>query len=290
MRSARSTSSALLALLSTLPLLTAPPAAAQTAVVARAAPSDRVPREARPQDEYRLGAGDLVRVSVYQNPDLTLEARLTDSGFISFPLLGSLRLGGLGVAAAEQLIADGLRQGSFVRSPQVTLVLLQVRGHQASVLGMVNRPGRYALESSDMRLTDVLALAGGADTAGAERVVVTGTRDGAAFRAEIDLPSVFLPGGRERDLPIRNGDVIWVNRQPQVYIYGEVQRPGAVRLERGMTLLQALATGGGLTLRGTEKGIRVHRDAAGGAIEVLQPNMAERLLDGDVVHVRESLF
>lgn len=290
MRSVRSTSSALLALLSTLPLLPAPPAAAQAAVVARASPSDRVPREARPQDEYRLGAGDLVRVSVYQNPDLTLEARLTDSGFISFPLLGSLRLGGLGVAAAEQLIADGLRQGSFVRSPQVTLVLLQVRGHQASVLGMVNRPGRYALESSDMRLTDVLALAGGADTAGAERVVVTGTRDGAAFRAEIDLPSVFLPGGRERDLPIRNGDVIWVDRQPQVYIYGEVQRPGAVRLERGMTLLQALATGGGLTLRGTEKGIRVHRVAAGGAIEVLQPSMAERLLDGDVVHVRESLF
>ena len=290
MRSARSPSPALLALLSTIPLLAAQPADAQGAAGVRAAPPERVARDGSPQDEYRLGAGDLVRVSVYQNPDLTLEAGLTESGFISYPLLGSLRLGGLGVAAAEKLIADGLRQGQYVRSPQVTLVLVQVRGHQASVLGMVNRPGRYALESADMRLTDVLALAGGADAGGAERVVVTGTRNGAAFRAEVDLPAVFLPDGRERDLLIRNGDVIWVDRQPQVYIYGEVQRPGAVRLERGMTVLQALATGGGLTQRGTEKGIRVHRVAPGGAIEVLQPRMAERLLDGDVVHVRESLF
>ena len=240
--------------------------------------------------EYRLGAGDVVRVSVYQNPDLTLETRVAETGLVSFPLLGSIKLGGLGVTAAEKLIADGLRNGNFVKQPQVTLTVLQVRGNQASVLGQVNRPGRYPLEVADMRLTDLLAMAGGAATNGADIVVVTGTRNGQAFRTEIDLPTVFAPGGQAKDILIVNGDNVWVDRQQLVYIYGEAQRPGPMRLERGMTLMQALASGGGLTQRGTEKGIRVHRKAADGGVEVITPKMDDHLRDGDVVYVRESLF
>jgi polysaccharide export outer membrane protein len=81
-----------------------------------------------------------------------------------------------------------------------------------------------------------------------------------------------------------------VDRQPQIYIYGEVQRPGPIRLERNMTLMQALATGGGLTQRGTEKGIRVHRRDASGSVQAITPGMDDRVQDGDVVYVRESLF
>ena len=241
-------------------------------------------------NEYRLGAGDVVRISVFQNPDLTLETRITEAGLVSYPLLGSVRLGGQSVTNAERLIADGLRNGNFVKSPQVTLVVLQVRGNQASVLGQVNRPGRYPLEVADMRLTDLLAMAGGAATTGADVVVVTGTRDGKPFRQEVDLPSVFAPGGAGKDLFILNGDSIWVERQPLVYIYGEVQRPGPMRLERDMTLLQALATGGGLTQRGTAKGIVVHRKSPGGKVDVIQPGMTDPVREGDVVFVRESLF
>jgi polysaccharide export outer membrane protein len=240
--------------------------------------------------EYRLGSGDVVRITVFQNPELTLETRITETGVISYPLIGSVRLGGQSVTAAEKIIADALRNGNFVRNPQVTLVLMQVRGNQANVLGQVNRPGRYPIEVADMRLTDMLAMAGGASPNGADSVVVTGVRDGKPFRAEIDLPSVFAAGGREKDLLILNGDAIWIDRQPVVYIYGEVQRPGPMRLEREMTLMQALATGGGLNARGTEKGIRVHRKTAAGTTEVQQLKMDDKLRDGDVVFVRESLF
>ena len=240
--------------------------------------------------EYMLGSGDVLRVLVFQNPDLTLETRVTETGLVSYPLLGNVRLGGLSVTAAEKTIADGLRNGNFVKSPQVTIVVLQVRGNQASVLGQVNRPGRYPLEVADMRLTDLLALAGGTASSGADLVVVTGTRKGQPFREEIDLPSLFAPGGSAKDLLVLNGDVVWIDRQPLVYIYGEVQRPGPMRLERGMTLMQALATGGGLTQRGTEKGIRVHRKAADGAIKIMQTVLDARMEDGDVVYVRESLF
>ena len=240
--------------------------------------------------EYRLGSGDVVRINVYQNPDLAIETRVTEAGLISYPLLGSIKVGGLSVTATEKLIADGLRSGNFVKQPQVTLVVTQVRGNQASVLGMVNRPGRYPIEVADMRLTDLLAMAGGTAVNGSDMVVVTGKRDGKPFRAEVDMPSVFATGGTGKDMLINNGDSIWVDRQPLVYIYGEVQRPGPMRVERGMTVMQSLATGGGLTQRGTQKGIRIHRKATDGKVQVVEPMLDDKVQDGDVVYVRESLF
>ncbi len=272
----------LAALMLAATLLTPAGVATAQAPTAPAAPSATL--------EYRLGAGDVIRISVYQNPDLALETRVSEAGRISFPLLGSIKLGGLGVSQAETLIADGLRTGNFVKQPQVTLAVIQVRGHQASVLGQVNRPGRYPLELADTRLTDLLATAGGVATTGGDLLVLTGTRNGQVFRTEIDLPNLFAPGGRAQDIVVQNGDVLWVERFPQIYIYGEVQRPGALRLERGMTLLQALAAGGGLNQRGTERGIRVHRRGADGKVQVLQPGMDESLKGSDVVYVRESLF
>ena len=243
-----------------------------------------------PAAEYRLGSGDVVRVNVYQNPDLTLETRVTEAGIVSYPLLGAIRLGSLTVTAAEKLIADGLRNGNFVKQPQVTIVVLQVRGNQASVLGQVNRPGRYPIEVADMRLSDLLATAGGATNTGSDIVTVTGSRNGKPFRFEVDLPTLFAPGGKEQDILILNGDAVWVDRQPLVYIYGEVQRPGPMRVERAMTVMQTLATGGGLTLRGTQKGIRIHRKTTDGKVQVIEPALDDKVIDGDVVYVRESLF
>lgn len=262
--------------------------AGTTTVSAQA--SAAAPVRAAPAAEYRLGAGDVVRITVFQNPELTLESRLTEGGQISFPLLGAVRLGGLSVTEAEKVLVDGLTKGNFLRNPQVTIIVLQVRGSQANVLGQFNRPGRYPLEMAETKLSDLVALAGGVAPGGADVIVITGLRNGQAFREEVDLPALFGPGGQARDIVVRNGDAIWVDRQPIVYIYGEVQRPGPMRLERGLTLLQALATGGGLTPRGTEKGIRVHRKSADGQVEVSQPAMTDLLREGDVVFVRESLF
>lgn len=263
-------------------LAQAPGAAPAPTAVSRAAESA--------QADYRLGAGDVVRISVYQNPDLTLETRITESGAISYPLLGSVRLGGQTVSAAEKIIAEGLRNGNFVKQPQITIVVTQVRGNQASVLGLVNRPGRYPIESTDLRLSDLLATAGGVAQGGTETIVLTGTREGRPYRLEVELPVLFTAEGRAKDVLIQNGDTVYVDRQPLAYIYGEVQRPGPMRIERSMTVMQALASGGGLTQRGTEKGIRVHRRGADGKVQVLQPGMDDRIQDGDVVYVRESLF
>ena len=242
------------------------------------------------RSDYQLGAGDAIRILVYQNPDLSLEARLSEGGVLSYPLLGTLKLDGKSPREAELLIEQGLREGQFLRSPQVSVVVTQVRGHQASVLGQVLRPGRFPIETPGMRLSALLAQAGGITPNGSERVTLIGQRQGSPVRWEVEVPLIFDESAPEKDPPVQGGDVIYVDRAPLVYIYGEVQRPGAMRLERSMTVQQALAAGGGPTLRGTERGLRVLRKTPQGQPITLHPSPQDILLPGDVIHVQPSLF
>ncbi len=117
-----------------------------------------------------------------------------------------------------------------------------------------------------------------------------GARDGKPFRKEIDFAAIFESNANVDDPVLQNEDIVYVDRAPIIYFYGEVQRPGAMRLERDMTLMQALAASGGINQRGTEKGIRVNRRDASGKVQVLTLGMQDKLQKDDVVYVRESLF
>ena len=240
--------------------------------------------------DYRIGPGDMLKIAVFQQPDLTLESRVSDSGRISFPLLGSLALGGLTSDQAERLIARGLEDGGYLRNPQVAIQVSQFRSQQVSVLGNVNRPGRYPIDLQTMRLSEVLALAGGVSEGGGDTVVVTTIIEGTPKRIEVDLTEIFLYGKLDRDLALRPGDAVYVDKAPVFYVYGQVQRPGMYPLERGMTLAQALAKGGGLTLRGTDRGLKVHRREASGDIRANDVRLDEAVRPADLIMVRESLF
>ncbi len=242
------------------------------------------------QSEYQLGKGDNIRIVVFQNPDLTVETRVTENGTISYPLVGSVKVGGLTIPAAEQAIAKALSDGTYIAKPQVNIVLLQNRGNQVSVLGMVTRAGRFPLETFDIRLSEMLAIAGGIAPTGADVAILTGLREGKPFRKEIDIAGMFLGNKLQDDVVVSGGDVIYVYRQPMYYIYGEVQRPGSFRIERGMTVRQALAQGGGPTLRGTERRLRLYRHGADGNVESLSPGLNDAVQPDDVLYVNESLF
>jgi polysaccharide biosynthesis/export protein len=257
-----------------------------------AAPTAAPPAASAPtvSAQYRLAAGDQIRITVFQVADLSLETRITEAGVISYPLLGSVSLVGLTISEAEQRIARGLRDGNFVRQPQVSINVLQSRGNQVSVLGQVGRPGRYPLETGEVRLTDLLATAGGIAPSGSDQVVVVGTRNGQPYRVEVDMSAVFGANRRTQDLLLQNGDVVWVERAPTIYMYGEVQRPGSMRLERNMTVMQALAAAGGITNRGTLRGLRISRKDADGRAREVEPQLTDTLRPDDIVFVRESVF
>lgn len=239
--------------------------------------------------DYVMGTGDVLRITVYGQPDLTTEARISESGSITFPLIGPVKMAGVTPAQGEADIAKRLSKGGFILEPFVSLNVMQYRSQKISVLGRVNRPGQFTLEKLS-RITDALALAGGIVIDGADTVTLVRTRNGKPEYREVDVPGLFRPGGEAHNDIVQDGDILNVARQPMFYIYGEVQRPGAFRLEQNMSVVQALSLGGGVTARGTQKGIRILRRDAGGGLKELDAKLADPVQKDDVIYVKESLF
>ena len=240
-------------------------------------------------DNGTLGPGDVVRIGVYGSPDLTVETRVTPAGTITFPLIGQVELGGLAIPLAERRIADMLEKGGFVKKPQVTILVTSLSSQQVSVLGQVNRPGRYPIEGK-RTVMDMLALAGGMNPDGSDTITLIRKRDGKVSKEALDIVGMMRTGDLQRDVELTADDIIYVERAARFYIYGEVQRPGAFRLERDMTVLQALSVGGGLSLRGTERGMRIKRRDAEGKLHVIDAKHDDLLQADDIVYVKESLF
>lgn len=240
--------------------------------------------------EDKLGPGDSIRIQVFQSPEFTLDTRIMETGSISYPLIGLVKLAGLTILEAQETIGQALKSGGFMQQPHVTIALVQARRKQVSVLGAVGRPGQHPLEASNTRLSDMLAIVGGVSPTGSDTVIVTGQRDGKPLRREIDVNVIYVDGKTEGDIVLAGGDVVYVPRAPMFYVYGEAQRSGPFRLERNMTFLQALITAGGPSARGTERKLRLIRAGSDGKPKERVADLFELVQPNDVIHVRESLF
>jgi polysaccharide export outer membrane protein len=237
----------------------------------------------------QLGMGDLVRVTVFRNPEPTTEAKVTERGTILFPMIGEVVVAGLSPSQAGQRIADKLKQGRYVVNPEVTVALAQVNSRQVSVLGNVNKPGRYPLDSMSVKLTDFLAVAGGVATPGSDLVTIVSTKDGKTTKRDVDLAAMFRSGDLSGNVELAPGDTLYVHKAPMVYVYGEVQKGGAYRVEPHMTVMQAIALGGGVTPRGTQRGIKITR-RDGERVREMDARLTDAVQPDDVIFVRESIF
>lgn len=237
-----------------------------------------------------LGPGDTVRVTVFQNPELGGELRLTERGSIVMPLIGEITIAGQSPVEAGATIAAQLARGRYLVDPHVSVALIEVRSRQVSVLGQVARPGQYPIEQPGLRLTDLLALAGGITEGGSDRVVAIITRDGGPRRLEIDVAQMYRTGDMTANFDVQAGDSVFVPEAPVYYVYGEVQRAGAYRLEPETSVMRAIATGGGLTPRGTHRGITIHRRMPDGGVRKLAAKLDDPVQAGDVIRIQEGLF
>lgn len=240
-------------------------------------------------NDYLMGTGDVLRITVYGQPDLTTEARVGQSGNITFPLIGEVKVVGSTPSQGEAEIARRLKKGGFILDPNVNLNVVQYRSQQISVLGRVIRPGKHTLEKIS-RVSDALALAGGIIIDGADTITLVRERDGKTEYRDIDVVALFKSGGEKLNELVSEGDIINVSRQPMFYIYGEVQRPGSFRLEQNMSLVQALSMGGGITARGTQRGIKILRRDDQGVMQQIDTQLADLVKKDDVIYVKESLF
>ncbi len=238
-------------------------------------------------DVYKPGKYALDRPSVLSDA-LALAGGTTPNGSDMITLIRSVE--GKSVKK-EYDIRTLLAQGGDAYNPKVQGDdIIYVNAREVSVLGQVNRPGKYSVMGGVRTVIDFLSQAGGISAGGADKIIVMAQREGKFIKQEIDIDQLYRSGDTTINFELVNGDSIYVPRVPMFYIYGEVQRPGSFRLERNMTVVQALSTGGGLTPRGTERGIKVKRAGKNGALSTLNAKLGDILQADDVLYIGESLF
>jgi polysaccharide biosynthesis/export protein len=236
-----------------------------------------------------IGPGDTVRITAYRNPDLTTEARLSDEGKLNVPLVGEISLRGLTPDQAAKRIADRLKSGKYVLDPQITVTVVQARSRLVSILGFVNSPGRYELDGISAKISDVIAMAGGLDPNASDRIVLHPSGAGKSEPVIVDLSSI-IQGDSSRNIEVRGGDSIFVPRASVVYVYGEVQKGGAYRIEPDMTVMQAISLAGGITPRGSESRVQIRRKGSDGKWKQFSVKLTDAVSPDDVIYVREGLF
>jgi len=237
-----------------------------------------------------LGAGDTVRITAFRYPDFTTETRISEAGKVNVPMIGPVIVQGLTPDQAAQFIAKALKTGHYILDPQIDVTVLEARSRQISVLGFVTRPGRYVLDGTTARLTDVLAMAGGLLPAAADTAVVKRAHGEKSESLNVDVAGLVRGGDPAKDIEVHSGDSVIVPKAPVVYVYGEVNRAGSYRIERGMTVMQAISVAGGLTPRGSDSRVILRRREADGRLKETRVKPADVVAADDVIYVRESIF
>lgn len=249
-----------------------------------------------PSTSATLAPGDVLKISVYGNPDLATTTRVMPDGKITFPLIGVVAVGGVSPVEAERRIADALVSGGFVRNAAVSVFVEQRSAAVTSsvtLLGQVGQPGTYSLDTESpegvSNLVSLLARAGGTTEQAADYCYLIRQQNGQSNKQRIDLDDLLRNGNLAVNIPLNNGDIVLVPEMDVFYIYGEVQKPGRYKLERDMTVMQGLSVASGMTPRGSIKGIMLNRKD-GNTIRTLASNLDDRMQPNDVVYVRTAVF
>ncbi|HET9316200.1 MAG TPA: SLBB domain-containing protein [Vicinamibacteria bacterium] len=273
------------------------PASAPPAPVAAA--SDPRPAGSAGQD-YRIGPGDVLKVTVYGHEDLSQTVVIQPDGSFVFPLLGTIQVVRATPTELAHHLAAMLGKG-LIRDPQVSVVVQDFRSQVVFAVGEVTKPGAYPL-AGDTTVVEILARAGPlSQNAGSEVVVVRpkGKVDrpllpndvGKLDEAEVlrvDMREVRA-GHLEKNLKLRANDTVFVPEVSRVFVSGEVRNPGAFPFTPGLTIRQAIALAGGFTADASTKNARVVRSASGGTA-TMKMKLDEVIRAGDTIVVKAKLF
>jgi len=226
------------------------------------------PAPAKQDMNYVVGPADIVRVNVYNEPQMSGAFRIENDGYINYPFLGRVKVGGRTVSEVAAMLRLRLADG-YLRDPQVTCEVDVFRSQSVFVMGEVRTPGKYILSGSST-LLDALAQAGsvtpaaGADVlilhpnAGPGSLVPTLPEHGDAAIEHVNLREIE-DGRLSRNVMVRDGDTVFVPRIDRFFVVGMVRNAGSYPLERNMTVLQAISTAGGISERGSNRRLKIVR-------------------------------
>jgi polysaccharide biosynthesis/export protein len=211
-------------------------------------------------EDYRIAPKDQINVTILGQDDLTRTVRVSESGTITLPLLGEMKVAGLTATELEQKIVGGLK-GKYLVNPRANVTIAEFQGRQVSVMGAVNQPGAYAIRSNYTTMLLALSEAKGVkeNADNVAYVMRAKPRNGEAQPLPVDLDALLRSGSTQHNVVLEPGDSVFVPETNVYYVAGEVEKRGAYPLRRDTTLSKALTEAGGVTKRAALEEIKIVR-------------------------------
>ncbi len=213
--------------------------------------------------QYLIGPGDVLQITVWDHPELTIPAgsfrdpassgqQVGDDGYLYYPYVGLLKAVGMNIAALRDVLTDKL--STYINDPQLDVRVVAYRSQKVYVVGEVRSPGVLPLDDLPFMVADAISLSGGL-TDDAYKSGVNISRDGKVY--EIDLKALYDFADASQNLMLKHGDIINVldRSQQKVFVMGEVKAPRSVQIMNGhLTLAAALGEVGGVNQTSANSG------------------------------------
>jgi len=256
-------------------------------------------------NEYKIGAKDLLEISVFELPELNQTVRVSNDGSISLPLLGRVTIAGLTKEDVEKKLAALLFEKNYLKNARVTVFIKEYQSARVAVIGAVVKAGMYDLIGRTTLLQMISEAGGLTERASNELYILREDKtSGVQTRIVIDLEDLINNGNQKLNVALEPGDTINtpIDQIINIFVFGEVRNPGAlqVKLSKKTTILQAIAQAGGLTEAASKRGITITRkDKKTGKETKINVNLndvlkgrtpAIALQEGDVVYVPDTIF
>jgi polysaccharide export outer membrane protein len=254
---------------------------------------------AQARQGYQVGQGDVLKVAVWSQPELSGEFTVDVAGAITLPLIGAIKAAGLPVEQIERDIRDRLADG-YVINPQVAIGVSQFKSQRVFVVGEVKSPGVVPLTGT-LTLVEALTRVGSlTEVAGGDLVVirpapgqevngpVLPSDPGARELLRVDV-KLLQSKGPTSNIVLEDGDTVVVPRAEVVYVIGQINAPGSYTYERDMTILQVISRASGVNDVGTTKRLKILRIVDGKRSEI-KASLGDKLEPGDTVVVATRWF
>jgi len=228
--------------------------------------SAEAPTSVSPRD-LRIGAGDLLEISLYGMPDFKTDARVNSEGQITLPMLSIVNVDGLSVEQAATLIEHKLIDKGLFNDPHIIVFQKESATQAISVAGEVQKPGIYPLLGS-RKLYEALAAAGGTTPKAGSYALISHRNDP---EHSIRVPLLAAaPESMDNNVNVEPGDTIFVSKAGVVYVVGDVRQPGGFIMENGssITVLQAIALAQGIGPNPALNASKLIRKTADGPKEI----------------------
>ncbi len=239
------------------------------------------------EDEYVIGAEDVLRITVWDNDDLTVNVRVGLDGYIAYKYIGRVKASGLSTSELAGIIAEKLAEG-YINDPQVNVQVATYRSKEIFIIGEVNRPGTYYLTKRTTIVEAISMAQGPKSDADSDVIIVRKGDKGKGRNITVNLRKA-LEGDLSQNIAVLDGDSIFLSKAKTFFILGEVHKPGQYKLEKDTSVRKAISIAGGHTERAALGRVKIIRIVEGEEQE-MDVQLEEAVEPLDTIVVPQSYF